>query len=269
MTGRSIESSPLKIELLVSCMNQTAENTLKTCDARSDVLIINQTSFEKVVEFKFKDRNSVEHSCKYICTKDRGLSNSRNLAINEASGDVLLFVDDDEEMAVDYVEKISKAFNLHPDADVITFALNYSGKKFPTQEKKIGYFGALKSCSPQIAIKRSVILKNNIRFDPTMGSGTGNGGGEENKFLFDCLRKKLKIYYVPETIATIHDGESKWFSSFDKNYFLNRGYSTSKILGRPLAWLYALEFCLVKWSLYHKEISFWKALYYNIKGTFR
>lgn len=268
MEQKSIKSLTPEIELLVSCMNQDAIETLRFCNAQSNVLIINQTSYEAISEFKFKDIRSVEHTCKYICTKDFGLSNSRNKAINEATGDILLFVDDDEEMVSNYVEIIAKAFNSHSDADVITFALNYSAKQFSGKEKRIGFLGALKCCSPQIAVKRIVVVNNNIKFDKTMGSGTGNGGGEENKFLFDCLKKRLKIYYVPEVIATIHSGDSKWFSGFDKKYFYNRGYSTSKILGRPLAWLYALEFCIVKWPLYRKEISFLKAFYYNLKGTF-
>lgn len=267
MSEQSMKNSSLQVELLISCMNQDAEDTLNFCNARTNVLIINQTSFDRILEFNFKDSDNVEHCCKYICTKESGLSNSRNKAISESTDEILLFVDDDEEMVADYREIILKAFNAHPDADIITFALNYSAKKFPNKEKRIGYLGALKCCSPQIAIKRSAILKHNIQFDPTMGSGTGNGGGEENKFLFDCLKKKLTIYYVPEIIATIHDGESKWFSSFDKKFFLNRGYSTSKILGRPLAWLYAFEFCLAKWHLYRQEMSFWEALYYHIKGS--
>lgn len=268
MTEQSIESLPLRIELLVSCMNQGAVKTLQFCKAKTDVLIVNQTTFEHVSTFKFKDEKNNEHNCRYICTEESGLSNSRNKAIAESTGDILLFVDDDEEMVTGYAEIISEAFKMHPDADIITFALNYSEKKFPNKEKRIGYLGALKSCSPQIAVKRTSIVNQNIRFDPTMGSGTGNGGGEENKFLFDCLKKKLKIYYVPNIIATIHKGESKWFSSFNKKFFFNRGYSTSKILGRTLAWLYAFEFCIAKWPLYKHEMSFWCALYYHIKGTF-
>ena len=260
---------PASIEILISCMNQTVEETLENSNAQSDVLIVNQTSFEEIKKLHFTDCQNIQHSCKYICSKQVGLSNSRNQAIQEATGDILLLVDDDEELVDNYPQIIAKAFNSHPDADIITFALNYSLKKFPQKEKEIGYLGALKSCSPQIAFRRSSVLSKQILFDPTMGSGSGNGGGEENKFLFDCLKKKLKIYYVPEIIATIHDQESKWFQGFDKKYFFNRGYSTSKILGRPLAWLYALQFSIAKWSIYHKDISLFAALYWQIKGTYR
>ena len=50
----------------------------------------------------------------------------------------------------------------------------------------------LRVCSCQITFKRASIIDNKLIFDVKLGAGTGNGAGEENKFLLDCYDKGLK-----------------------------------------------------------------------------
>lgn len=50
-----------------------------------------------------------------------------------------------------------------------------------------------------------------------MGSGTGNGGGEENRFLLDCRKAGFKMFYIPKVIASIGKGDSKWFKGYTEN----------------------------------------------------
>ena len=100
-----------------------------------------------------------------------------------------------------------------------------------------------------------------------MGSGTGNGGGEENKFLFDCLKSKLRIKHVSITIASLPTTrKSKWFHGFNEKFFKNRGWSTKQYLGSLGAFLYAIEYCVAKYTKYKKDISFLRALKYSLKG---
>ena len=46
---------------------------------------------------------------------------------------------------------------------------------------------------------------------------------EENALLFQCLRKKLKVYYIPKVIADLHIGESTWFTERNEQYFMGKG----------------------------------------------
>ena len=123
----------------------------------------------------------------------------------------------------DCAKNILQAFERHPKADIITFALRYGEKKFANIEKEVKYVEAMKTSSLQIAFRRKKIQKHRLSFNIKMGSGTGNGGGEEIKFLFDCLKAGLVIWYVPIIIASIQDGsKSQWFKGFTRQYFFNK-----------------------------------------------
>ena len=87
----------LKLEVLISAMNQNdlsiADRSL--CD--SDVLIINQTNKNSFCE---ADRDFGH--IRMLSTTERGLSRSRNMAINMARADICLFCDDDEILDKNY-----------------------------------------------------------------------------------------------------------------------------------------------------------------------
>lgn len=127
---------------------------------------------------------------------------------------------------------------------------------------------ALKISSWQIAFRKDSILKNKILFDKNFGSGTKNGPGEETLFLYECLKNKLKILYIPEIIGSVAQTNSQWFKGFTPKYFFDRGKLTRKLMGAFIATLYAIEFSIAKYPRYKKEISFLSALKNNIKGIF-
>ena len=95
-------------------------------------------------------------------------------------------------MEPDYVEKIHGAFEEHPNCQILAFALHHPTKRFPAREHRIGYFRSWQIGSYQIAFRKCKLVTS-TPFCEKMGSGSGNGGGEENKFLVDCLRKGARI----------------------------------------------------------------------------
>ena len=82
----------MTLEVLVSCMHQTNFDIVKNSCINTDVLIVNQCNVDDYLE---RNNNSgfVE---RMICTRERGLSRSRNAAIEHARGDICLICDDDE-----------------------------------------------------------------------------------------------------------------------------------------------------------------------------
>lgn len=255
----------MNIEVLLSCMHQNDFSIVSQSHIQCDVLIINQCGNVKYDEMAFLNET---YKARMFSTTDRGLSRSRNMAIRNATGDICLICDDDEIFEDNYVETIISAFTKYPDVDILTFTVNTPQKcLYPSKTKKIGYIGAMKTASWQIAFRRKSIIDNNIYFDEKMGSGTGNGSGEEIKFLFDCLKRGLKIRYIPQLIASVAQVDSKWFKGFTNTYFFNRGYSNRRLLGLFLSWLYAIYFSVTKYRQYRFENTFWNALYYQIKGT--
>lgn len=215
-----------------------------------DVLVINQANRNKA-----EVRTSEERTARMYSTTERGLSNSRNMALKYANGDICVLCDDDEIFESDYQKTISEAFRELQHADVIAFNLTNHKPRLKQKTQRIRQLKSLKLASYHLAFYRDSIINAGIQFDPLMGSGSNNGCGEENKFLLDCLKKKLHIYYVPKSIATLESKQSKWFFGFDETFFYQRGAATRYMLGFFLAVIYGIYYILAKYSLYQDSLS--------------
>ena len=260
-----------KLEVLMSCMFlNDVEDFLSSKNLESDILIINQCDEVSSQEFYFFNNHGERYLARIISTKDRGLSKSRNLAIANAKGEILLISDQDVIFQKNYSRNIVETYENNPEADIILFSVS-SNNKLVSQNnlKKIGFIGAMQAKSIETTLKREKICNFDLRFDESMGAGTGNGSGEENKFLFDCLKKNLRIFRSSIFIAEEHSTGSSWFSGYTKDYFINRGYSSRKILGIFLGTLYVIEWSLTKFHLYKDQSSFIRALYYQLWGLYK
>lgn len=190
------------------------------------------------------------------------------MALRDANADICLICDDDEILDKDYAIKIINAFEENSTADIIAFQIADTGKKYPSKKKKIGYLGALKIASWQLAFRRKSIIKNGIKFDESIGSGVSKSGGEENIFLYDCLKRGLTIIYVPIKIGIMIKGSSQWFHGFTPECFYDHGVKTRKLMGRFFASLYAIQFILKKYSLYHNDIDLYTVIRNIYKGIY-
>lgn len=255
----------MTIQVLISCMYQRDYSIIEKTNIQTDVVVINQCDKNEIVEFDFANKkNEICHAL-FISTTERGLSRSRNMAIVNSTADVCLICDDDEILDEHYPSSIAEAFK-QTHSDLIAFKIDNTGKKYSNKAKRIGYLGALKLASWQLAFKRESILRSNIKFDITLGSGVSKAGGEENMFVYDCLREDLRVTYLPLSIGKMIPGESKWFHGFTKEYFYDRGIMTRKLMGKAFAFLYAGYFLVRKHKLYGKDIPFREAGKSIIKG---
>jgi glycosyltransferase involved in cell wall biosynthesis len=198
-------------------------------------------------------------------TKERGLTRSRNMAIAKSDADICLLCDDDEEFVVDYEQNILAAYERLPQADVIIFKMVNRPASFSDKVQELKFPKTMKVSSWQISFRRESLLRAGVRFDERMGAGTGNGAEEELKFLTDCRKAGLRIFYVPYAIASVAQAESTWFAGFNEKFFFDRGTTTRYILGAPLAVLYGVYYVLRKRSIYAEQISMMGAL----KAIFR
>lgn len=240
----------MKLEVLISCMNQSDLSIAKRSKVSSDALIINQCDDDRMDEIRLNGR-----VIRMISTKERGISKSRNMAIANARGDICLFCDNDEVFRKSYEKKITGAFRDLPDADLIVFKVANHACRLKNRVLKLSGLQFLKVTSFQIAFRRTEILSRGVRFDELMGAGSGNGSLEENKFLFDCEKAGLTIYYVPLIIAALVPGDSTWFFGFSENFFYQRGIATRYVLGLPVSVFYAAYYLVRKYPLYRQEIS--------------
>lgn len=211
----------MKLEVLMSCMNQNNFNLTENMNLTTDILIINQTN-----ENKYAERIVNGNKQRMISNTQRGLSKSRNELLLNMNGDIGILCDDDVIYEKDYEKTILKAFEELKDADIIAFNINrvnskVSHRKSVSEIKKAPYNRNYSSV--QIAFKKESFYRNNLFFNVNFGAGSKYSSGEESLLLRLANKKKLKIYEYPKTIATVDDNESTWFKGYNEKFFYDKG----------------------------------------------
>lgn len=262
----------MNLEVLISCMNQQNMKIAEMTGIQTDALIINQCPQSEILNEIKSDQNTSGRQNKTLVnirmlnTNTRGLSKSRNLAIQHAVGDVCLLCDDDEQLDSSYEDTILNAYAELPDADIICFRISNQPSRLTQKTQRLTQWTAMRIASWQITFRRESILKRGIQFDENMGAGTGNGGGEEVKFLRDCIKAGLKSYYVPKSIGTVEQTDSTWFRGFNRDFFYKRGITNRYMLGLPVSILYAAYYTMVKRDLYKEYVTPWQSFKYTLDG---
>ena len=253
----------MKIEILMSTMNKSKISELKieNKNITENLLIVNQTNNN----YKYRKGNIRMYNY-----KERGLSKSRNRGLNNSNGDICVIADDDIKYKKNSFNIIRKAFKNNPDVDVITFQAitpqgmlfkNYYNKEFYHNKRSI-----LKVSSIEIAFRKDSILENNISYDKNFGLGAKYNSGEENIFLMDCLRKGLKIKYIPIPIV-IHPYERSGNQLNTEKIFFSKGALFTRLFGLKYI-IINLVFAIKKYTEYKDEFSFFNVLKFLYKGSF-
>lgn len=211
----------MKVQVLVAAMNQNDHSLLEKMNIQSDVIVGNQCNYNSIEEFDYNG-----HSATYLNFAERGVGLNRNNALMRATGDICLFADDDMVYVDKYVDIVNRAFEELPDADVIIFNLkeNNPTRYIIRRHGRVRFYNYLRYGTARIAVRLSSIHYNGIFFNQCFGGGTKHCHGEDNLFLTECLKKGLKVYSVPEYIATLtEERESTWDCGYDEKYFLDQG----------------------------------------------
>lgn len=259
----------MKLIVLISCMHEKDYSIIERSNVQTDVVVVNQCDKDSIDEFDFKNKKGETCHAKFINTTERGLSRSRNMALRNAWGDVCLIADDDEFFEDDIEDKILNAYKENPLFGVITFALNilYKEVSYPFEKKKLGLKDILKTSSLQITFKRKCLNDVSVKFDEKMGSGTGNGSGEENRFLLDCRKANIKMIYIPQIIASIDKTGSQWFKGYTAKFFRDRGWTSRRNLGFFLGLFFVWYNAVSHRKLYTKDgLNLFKILLNMHKG---
>ena len=189
------------LEILIATKNQSSLAFLKAMFpfehfSNFNILIINQSD-ENVLTSNFD-------TIRVINTNEKGLSKSRNLAINNAIKPICLIADDDVFYLKNFDEDIIMEFNSITNASVITFNHQRIGLSYPQNNDKEGYGHNKKTirkvCSVEIVFKLDDIKKSGICFDDYFGLGSYFETAEEFLFLRSLLKVNQKMYYNPKVI---------------------------------------------------------------------
>lgn len=253
-------------QVLLSILNMDDENYIDTLKLTSDAVVINQCDTDSERVCTRRSVNGSDQTVKYVCTNERGLSRSRNMAIENASADICILCDNDVVYVDDYQKLILDSFEKYSDADIIVFYIKRKEKPVPNyfSVKKMDYLSVLKIFSPEIAFRRESI--KDIKFNTDFGAGSGKYiMGEENIFLYDALKAGKKIYYVPLKIAELKEVASTWFSEYNEKFFISRGANYAA-MSKMMSHVLILQFALRKTALYKDNLSIKQALKYMYNG---
>jgi glycosyltransferase involved in cell wall biosynthesis len=234
---------------------------LQTMNIASDCIVINQCNENKIEHINYKNYNVA-----IVYSTERGLSKSRNLALNHAKADIVVIADDDVCYLDNYPATIMAAYEANHNADILTFKVK-DNKEYFSKEKKLNFLTIHKTASWEITMRLESV--KNTRFNEMFGTGSPYFQcGEENIFLKDCLRNKKTIVYVPQKIAFFPQStrKSTWFTGFDKKYMISQGAVYCE-LSRVLAVPYMLLFSLRKYNLYKRNLGVFSAIRYMLYGA--
>ena len=154
---------------------------------------------------------------RYYIEPNQGLSHARNRGIAEATGDIIVFMDDDATAEPGYLEEMRAFFAQTPDAAAgggriyprfesrrprwmshfllpLTSSIDLGNKVkvFTRRQFPIG---------ANMAVRSSIFAKYGL-FNPDLGrKGNSMDGAEEKDFFYRLTAAKEKIYYVPGAIV--------------------------------------------------------------------
>lgn len=214
----------MNISVIISTYNRSASlrRTLEHIDQMSvpedmkwELIVIDNNSKDDTrdVAETFCTRTTI--SFKYFHESRQGLSFARNTGIQSASGEIIVFTDDDVIVDRDWIRNISKAFEKYDAACI-------GGKILPEWEKpppvwlkgKLLEYLALcdygeetvRMTEPRVwganlAVRASMFQKYGL-FNTTLGHTGGKlYGGEEQQYLERLLESGENIFYCPDILV--------------------------------------------------------------------
>lgn len=181
-----------------SCMNSLLNQTLPINEF--EIIFINDGSTDKSRE-KCEQYEKIYNNVVVVNKENGGVSSARNIGIKIAKGKYLLYLDSDDEITANTLEKVSSYFDsVYEDIDICTYKIVSikNGIRQPLHFRykyfsKTGYFDVNEypyiSQSPM-----NIMVKNglNIYFDTSLTMG------EDQKYISTIISRTGKIGYCNE-----------------------------------------------------------------------
>lgn len=254
----------MKLEVLVSAVDKDAAELVSQMNICTDAVLVNQCD-----RYAYDTLAAGRGRVKCFSMPERGVGLSRNTALLHASGDVVLFSDEDIVLAADYGAQIKKAYRDLPDADMILFNVQVAPARrtyWNREIRRITYRNYGRYPAYSISAKLPALRRANAHYSLLFGGGAKYSNGEDSLFLRDCLRAGLHIYAHTACIGEERERESTWFSGYHEKFFRDRGVLYHHLYGK-LAIPLSLRFLLAHRETMCREISVLRAFYIMCMGV--
>ncbi len=242
----------MQLEMLISSVNQNPEELLGKMQVNCDAVLINQC--DKNSEEKI---NIGDYEIKVFHRNERGVGKSRNLALEHATKDILLFSDEDIEYSAGYEEAIVNEFAKHPEADMLLFNVEVCPARrtyWNDGFAQVKWYNCGRYPAYSIAVRKEALSRSNVQYSELFGGGAKYSNGEDSLFLKQCADQGLKMYATDVVIGKEEVRESTWFKGYTEKFFFDRGVLFTFLYGN-MAWLWALRFVLTKKEMFQGEIK--------------
>ena len=240
----------MTLDILICSLNKgivRIEDVLLPENDRINYIISYQYTDERYLDLipaSLKKRKDIRFF-KYF---GQGLSSNRNLALEKATAEYIMYADDDTRISPDILTTIEKTFNENPNLDVAFYkASTYTGKPLKAYPKSPRNITALPEdyaiSTIEMVCKRASI-QGRLRFDERFGLGTKFlTCGEEDIWLVDALKIKLEMCYFPTKIVETSTMLKKSLIYVDAGVQRSKGAFTYYIHGKK-AWWICLQFAI-------------------------
>lgn len=250
----------MTLELLVSCVGKDVHELVKTMNIESDAVVVNQKSDYSFDEFSHAGKN-----IKALSMSEKGVGLSRTTALQRASADIVLFSDEDIVYESGYSEKVIRAFEKYPQADIILFnvVVEENRRTYWTESvKSVHRWNCGRYPAYSIAVRTNRLHEVGLTYHLWFGGGALYSCGEDSIFLNEALKKGLKIMAVPVTIGKEvprSEGDaSTWFSGYNRKFFYDRGVLYHYLYGK-LTPIMTFRFLMKNKATMCKDISYAEA----------
>lgn len=196
------------IEILISTMQRENLDFLNLLFPNQNLselnlLIVNQTDKSPLTS-GFKN-------IRVINSSNSGLSKSRNEALQNSIGKILVIADDDIVYKEGFLDSIINAYNQNPEAAIIKFRCSRDNSSYEKSLSSTNYimnwFDILNAVSIEITINKKIVPESFLKFDEDFGLGSAFPAGEEQRFLADLKNVGLKLFRN-NTIIVEHTHQS-------------------------------------------------------------
>lgn len=213
----------MKLQVLVATMHQTDFSLVRKMNLQCDAIIANQASRDDVESCTYPFGN-----VQLISTKTRGVGINRNLALEAAEAEYVLFADDDVTYSDGMPQRVLAEFDAHPDADVLIFGMDYTKNGAIIERRRPGnrrrhLWNSMRFGAASMAVRLQAVRDCGIRFSTYFGGGCIYGSGEDNLFLKDCFVNGLRVYSTNAVLGVCRKDSSSWFSGCNEKYFYDKG----------------------------------------------
>jgi glycosyltransferase involved in cell wall biosynthesis len=198
----ALNSSPALISMVASTLGRDVEmrlllDTLSAQeDDRFELIVVDQNADDRLIPIlsEYRGRFPIQH----IKSAEKGLDRGRNLGARHATGEWLLFPDDDSWYPADFLKTLRRLIATEP-ADIYSGrSLNKDGKEimvsFLGEDTEISRANIWHVLIEWVIVFRTETYRKAGGFDEDLGAGSGTpwNSGEGQDLVLRCLSQGAK-----------------------------------------------------------------------------